>query len=98
MLGRYSNLNSPKLYQIMLGWDKGIKSDLRVTRKAGDVLIDAVIPAGLRTKNGSIPKRVDALLSFPSAENKMKLTIMGVDVKYVYASVSPIEYLAKEAA
>lgn len=94
----HTNLNSKALYQIMFGWDKGVKSDLRITRKVGDVLVDAVIPAELRTKDGSIPKRIDALLSFVSAENAMKLKIMGVDVKYVYADDSPLEYIRKEAA
>ena len=90
------NLNSPSLYQIMAGWDSGIKSDLVITRKVGNILIDALIPANVRTKDGSIPKRVDSLLSFVSEENKMKLQLMGVDVKYVYENISPIEYLAQK--
>lgn len=92
------NLNSKALYQIMLGWDQNILSDLRITRKVGDVLIDAVIPAHVRTKSGSIPRRIDALLSYPSAENAMKLKFMDVDVQYIYADVSPLEYIGREAA
>lgn len=93
------NLNSPAVYQIMKGWDSHILSDLYIRKIVNNCLIEAVIPASLRKKvTGDIPKRIAALLSFPSAENKMKLMLNGVSVKYTFAAEAAADYEEKEVA
>ena len=92
----FTNLNSASLYQIMN--HNNIWSGVTYSNCIGDCLVEAYIPQDALTKSHRIPKRILNWIDNPCAENRMKLIINGVRVKYTYAEPSVSEFTAKEAA
>ena len=64
--------------------NSGIWGPLKYVTKYGDTLIEAIIPAPV-LKKGLIPRSIMALIFHPTAENRMKLRLKGIKVKYTYA-------------
>lgn len=92
----YTNLNSKALYSIMN--NNNIWSGVTYTNVIGDCLVEAYIPQEALTKGHTVPKRIMNWINRPCAENRMKLFMNGVRVKYTYAESSVSEFTAKEAA
>lgn len=92
----YTNLNSKALYSIMN--NNNIWSGVAYTNVIGNCLVEAYIPQDALTKSHRIPKRILNWIDNPCAENRMKLIINGVRIKYTYAESSVSEFTAKEAA
>ena len=82
----YTNLESNALYQIMN--HNNIWSGVTYTVAVDDVLVEAYIPQNALTKSHRIPRRILNWIERPCAENRMKLIINGVRVKYTYAEPS----------
>lgn len=63
---------------------------LKFATKYGDTLIEAFIPSRLLTKAGEIPRAILGMIKFPSAENRLKLSIRGIKVKYTMGNKNEI--------
>lgn len=90
------NLNSAALYQIMN--HNNIWSGVNYDTVINDMHIVAHIPQEALTRGHMIPKRIMNWILTPSAENRMKLLIHGVHVRYEYAESSAFKFEAKEVA
>lgn len=92
----FTNLNSTSLYQIMN--HNNIWSGVTYSNCIGDCLVEAYIPQESLTKAHTVPKRIMNWLNRPCAENRMKLMVNGVTVRYTYAESSMSESILKEVA
>lgn len=90
----YTNLNSAALWSIMN--HNNVWSGVTYTNVIDGTLVEAYIPQAALTKSHTIPKKILNWIDRPCTENRMKLIINGVRVKYTYAESS--ESAMKEVA
>lgn len=63
---------------------------LKFSTKYGDTLIEAMIPSKALTKAGQIPRAILGMIKYPTAENRFKLNLRGIKVKYTIANKNEI--------